>query len=93
VVVIRDARERRGGSGIAVVAVMPLGIFLSLATTRSTSCHHMSEAEAGKMRLTRSRHAVGRQEMGGDFRLWRTALLRLQGYFRPGPQWLWLGAC
>jgi hypothetical protein len=92
-VVIRDACELRGGSGVTVVAVMPLGVFLSLTTTHSTSCHHALEAEAGKMRLTRSCRAVGRQEMGGDLHPWRTALLRLQGYSRLGPQWLWLGAC
>jgi hypothetical protein len=71
-VVIRSADKHRGSSG---VAVMPLSVFLSLVTTHSTSCHCVSEAEAGKMRLMRSHHAVGRQEMGGDLRPWRMALL------------------
>jgi hypothetical protein len=56
-----------GDSGIAVVAAIPLSVFSSLAMTCSMSCHHTLEAEAGKMRLTRSRCAVRGRRWEGTY--------------------------
>jgi hypothetical protein len=92
-VVIHGTDEHWGDSGIMVVAVMPLGVFLSLVTMHLMSCHLALEAEAGKMCLMRSCHAVRRQEMGGDLCPWWMALLQLQEYFHLGSQWLQPRAC